>query len=323
LIYKGGYIIKALITGGAGFIGSNFVHYMLNTYEQMELVVLDKLTYAGNPENLTDIVKDIKFVKGDICKKNDVEKAIKDCDCVFNFAAETHVDRSIMDSATFVTTDVLGTHTLLEVSKEHNIGRYVQISTDEVYGSVQEGSSRETDTLRPSSPYSASKAGGDLLVLSYCTTHKFPAIIIRSSNNYGPNQHPEKLIPRFITNAMMDTPLPLYSKGENIRDWIHVDDNCRGIDCSFTRGQVGEVYNVGSNNERTNLEIAVTILQLLEKPLSLITFIKDRPGHDYRYSLDCTKIDALGWKPKVTFEHGLFNTVNWYRENKSWWRKLI
>ncbi len=296
---------------------------MLNTYEQMELIVLDKLTYAGNPENLTDVVRDIEFIKGDICNKNDVEKAIKDCDYVFNFAAETHVDRSIVDAAAFVTTDVLGTHTLLEASKEYNIARYVQISTDEVYGSVQEGSSKETDALRPSSPYSASKAGGDLLVLSYCVTHRFPAIITRSSNNYGPYQHPEKLIPRFITNAMMDMPLPLYGNGKNIRDWIHVDDNCRGIDYCFTRGRVGEVYNIGSNNERANLEIALTILELLERSSNLVTFIKNRPGHDYRYSLDCTKILMLGWRPKVTFEKGLLNTVNWYRENKSWWRKLI
>lgn len=289
----------------------------------MELIVLDKLTYAGNPENLIDVIRDVEFIKGDICNKNDVEQAIKDCDYVFNFAAETHVDRSIVQSASFVTTDVLGTHTLLEASKEHSINRFVQISTDEVYGSVPEGSSNETDALRPSNPYSASKAGGDLLVLSYCATHKFPAIITRSSNNYGPNQHPEKLIPRFIIYAMMDMLLPLYGKGENIRDWIHVDDNCRGIDCSFTRGLVGEVYNMGGNNERRNLEIALMILELLEKPSSLITFIKDRPGHDYRYSLDCTKIYALGWKPKVTFENGLLNTVNWYKENKPWWHKLM
>jgi dTDP-glucose 4,6-dehydratase len=315
--------MRSLITGGAGFIGSNFVHYMLNSHKQIELVVLDKLTYAGNLENLTDVIKDIEFIRGDICDKNDVEKAIKDCDSVFNFAAETHVDRSIVDSATFVTTDVLGTHTLLKISKEHNIDRYIQISTDEVYGSVQEGSSKETDALRPASPYSASKAGGDLLVLSYCMTYRFPGIITRSSNNYGPNQHPEKLVPRLITNAMMDKPLPLYNKGENIRDWIHVEDNCRGIDCSFTQGQVGEVYNIGSNNERTNLETAVMILELLHKPSSLIAFVKDRPGHDYRYSLDCKKIKALGWKPKVTFEKGLLNTVQWYRENNSWWHKLI
>lgn len=315
--------MRSLITGGAGFIGSNFVHYILNKYEQMELVVLDKLTYAGNLENLHDVLKDIEFIEGDICDKNHVEKAIKDCDYVFNFAAETHVDRSIVNAATFVRTDVLGTYTLLEASKKNNIDRYIQISTDEVYGSRKEGSFKETDALHPSNPYSASKAGGDLLVLSYCMTYGLSGTITRSANNYGPYQHTEKLIPRFITNTMRNLPLPLYGDGKNVRDWIYVDDNCRGIDCAFTKGQAGEIYNIGVNNERTNLEIARIVLELLRKPSSLITFVSDRPGHDYRYSLDCTKITSLGWKPRVRFEEGILKTVNWYGEHKSWWSQLI
>ncbi|HYA61195.1 MAG TPA: dTDP-glucose 4,6-dehydratase [Candidatus Acidoferrum sp.] len=315
--------MKSLITGGAGFIGANFVRYMLNKYGQMELVVLDKLTYAGNLENLRDVLKDIEFIEGDICDKNHVERAIKDCSYVFNFAAETHVDRSIVNAATFVRTDVLGTYTLLETSKENNIDKYIQISTDEVYGSLKAGSFKETDALHPSNPYSASKAGGDLLVLSYCITYGLSGIITRSSNNYGPYQHPEKLIPHFITNATMNLPLPLYGDGKNVRDWIYVGDNCRGIDCAFTKGEPGEIYNIGGNNERTNLEISKIVLELLHKPSSLITFVSDRPGHDYRYSLDCSKITSLGWRPFVKFEDGISKTVNWYEEHKSWWRQLI
>jgi dTDP-glucose 4,6-dehydratase len=315
--------MRSLITGGAGFIGSNFVHYMLNKYEQMELVVFDKLTYAGNLENLRDVLKDVEFIEGDICDENQVERAIKDCNYVFNFAAETHVDRSIENAATFVRTDVLGTYTLLEASKKHNIDKYVQISTDEVYGSRKRGSFKETDALHPSNPYSASKAGGDLLVLSYCKTYGLSGIITRSANNFGPYQHPEKLIPRFITNAMMNLPLPLYGDGKNVRDWIYVDDNCRGIDCACTEGQPGEIYNIGVNNERTNLEITRIVLELLHRPSSLITFVSDRPGHDFRYSLDCTKITSLGWKPLVRFEDGILKTVNWYGEHKSWWSQLI
>ena len=315
--------MRSLITGGAGFIGANFVRYMLNKYGQMELVVLDKLTYAGNLENLRDVLKDIEFIEGDICDKNHVESAIKDCNYVFNFAAETHVDRSIVNAARFVRTDVLGTYTLLEASKKNNIDKYIQISTDEVYGSLKTGSFKETDALHPSNPYSVSKAGGDLLVLSYCITYGLSGIITRSSNNYGPYQHPEKLIPRFITNATMNLPLPLYGDGKNVRDWIYVGDNCRGIDCALTKGEPGEIYNIGGNNERTNLEISKIVLELLHKPLSLITFVSDRPGHDYRYSLDCTKITSLGWKPRVRFEEGILKTVNWYGEHKSWWSKLI
>jgi len=315
--------MRSLITGGAGFIGSNFVRYMLNKYEQMEFVVLDKLTYAGNLENLRDVLRDIEFIEGDICNKNHVERAIKDCNYVFNFAAETHVDKSIVNAATFVRTDVLGTYTLLEASKKNNIDKYVQISTDDVYGSRKEGSFKETDALHPSNPYSASKAGGDLLVLSYCKTYGLPGIITRSANNYGPYQHPEKLIPRFITNAIMNLPLPLYGDGKNVRDWIYVDDNCRGVGCVSTEGHHGEIYNIGVNNERTNLEITRIVLELLHRPSSLITFVSDRPGHDYRYSLDCTKITLLGWKPQVRFEDGILKTVNWYDENKTWWSQLI
>jgi len=314
--------MKILITGGAGFIGSNFVRYILQEHEH-EVVVLDKLTYAGRLENLRDIMDDITFIKGDICRKEDVEEAIKDCSALFNFAAETHVDRSILDAGEFVKTDVLGTHTLLEAARRHDIERYVQISTDEVYGSIEEGSFREDDILDPSSPYSASKAGGDLLVNAYRRTYGLPVLITRSSNNYGPYQYPEKLIPVLVLNAFYDRPLPIYAKGENVRDWIYVEDNCSAIYTVFEKGRLGEIYNIGAGEERKNIEIARLILQELNKPESLIEFVEDRPGHDLRYSLDCTKIKALGWKPETPFEEGLKNTIRWYRENQWWWEGLV
>jgi len=315
--------VRLLITGGAGFIGSNFVRYVLNTHKSAELVVLDKLTYAGNVDNLRDILADIEFVKGDICDERIVKRLVKDCDCVMNFAAETHVDKSIFNSTAFVRTDVLGTQVLLEAAKDHQIERFVQVSTDEVYGSISSGSFSERDKLSPSSPYAASKAGADLLVLSYFKTYKLPCVISRSANNYGPYQHPEKLVSRFITSAIRNNTLTIFGKGDNIRDWIHVEDNCKAIDCVLKRGKTGEIYNIGAGNEKSNLEVTKAILQLLDKPSTLIAFTIDRLGHDYRYSLDCSKITALGWRPQILFEDGLAQTVQWYRENESWWSLLV
>ena len=307
--------MKMLITGGAGFIGTNFVHYIHDTYDY-EIVVLDKLTYAGNKDNLQDILPDIEFIKGDIGSEEDVKTAMKDCDLVVNFAAETHVDRSITDPSIFVKTDVLGTYNLLEYVRKYDVEKYLQISTDEVYGSIDNGSFTEESNIDPSSPYSASKAGGDVLVNSYFKTFGTPVLITRSSNNYGPYQYPEKLIPLFILNAMQDKELPVYGKGLNVRDWIYVMDNCKGIDTVLNKGKLGEVYNIGGGNEKTNIEITHMILDLLGKPESLITYVKNRLGHDFRYSLDSTKTRKLGWKPEWNFEDGLKQTVEWYVENK-------
>jgi dTDP-glucose 4,6-dehydratase len=315
--------MRVLITGGAGFIGSNFVHYMLNTHQSVELVVLDKLTYAGNVENLKDVLDSIRFVKGDICDEGPVKLLMKDCDCVINFAAETHVDKSIVNSAAFVQTDVLGTQVLIEAAKDNQIERFVQVSTDEVYGSIRSGSFSESDKLDPSSPYAASKAGADILLSSYFKTYKFPCVITRSANNYGPYQHPEKLIPHFITSAIRNNKLTVYGQGHNIRDWIHVEDNCKAIDYVRQMGKTGEVYNIGAGNEKSNLDVTKAILQLLDKPSTLMTFTKDRLGHDFRYSLDCSKIKALGWQPRISFEDGLEQTVRWYQENELWWSPLV
>jgi dTDP-glucose 4,6-dehydratase len=308
--------MKILITGGAGFIGTNFVHYIHENYDY-DIVVLDKLTYAGNKDNLKDLLPDIQFIKGDIGSEEDVKVAMKDCDLVVNFAAETHVDRSITDPSIFVKTDVLGTYNLLEYVRKYDVKKYLQISTDEVYGSINDGSFTEKSNIDPSSPYSASKAGGDVLVRAYYKTYDLPLLITRSSNNYGPYQYPEKLIPLFILNAMQDKPLPVYGKGENVRDWIYVMDNCSGVDTVLNKGKFGEVYNIGGGNEKTNIEITHMILDLLGKPESLITYVEDRLGHDLRYSLDSTKTKKLGWKPEWGFEEGLKATVQWYQENKS------
>ena len=307
--------MKILITGGAGFIGTNFVRYIHDKYDY-EIVVLDKLTYAGNKDNLKDVLPDIQFIKGDIGSEEDVKTAMQDCDLVVNFAAETHVDRSITDPSIFVKTDVLGTYNLLEHVRKYDVDKYLQISTDEVYGSIENGSFTEESNIDPSSPYSASKAGGDVLVRSYYKTYDLPLLITRSSNNYGPYQYPEKLIPLFILNAMQDKSLPVYGKGENVRDWIYVMDNCSGIDTVLNKGKFGEVYNIGGGNEKTNLEITHMILDLLDKPESLITYVEDRLGHDLRYSLDSTKTRELGWKPEWDFEDGLKETVEWYKDNK-------
>jgi len=316
--------VRLVVTGGAGFIGSNFVRFMLRRYDDLEVVNLDKLTYAGNLENLRDVEDDARytFVKGDICDAAVVRAALQGADAVVNFAAETHVDRSISGPQDFISTDVLGTHTLLEAVRELAIARYVQISTDEVYGSTETGSFTEESDLAPSSPYSASKAGADLLVLAYHRTYGAPVLITRSSNNYGPWQYPEKIIPLFITNAIDDQALPVYGDGLNVRDWLYVDDNCAGIDAVLRKGVEGEVYNIGGGNEVRNLALTRQILELLGKSPELIRFVADRPGHDRRYSIDCGKLQALGWRPATPFETGLERTVSWYRDNPLWWRKI-
>jgi dTDP-glucose 4,6-dehydratase len=314
--------MKILITGGAGFIGCNFVHYMLEKYPDEEIVVLDKLTYAGRLENLQDAMDKITFIKGDICDKEDVKK-VGNCDIIFNFAAETHVDRSIIEAGVFVKTDVLGTHNLLEYARKHDVEKYIQISTDEVYGSIEKGSFKETDILDPSSPYSASKAGADLLVRAYHKTYGLPVLTTRSSNNYGPYQYPEKLIPVLVLNALHDKPLPIYGEGKNVRDWIYVLDNCEAIDIVLQKGKTGEIYNIGARNEKSNIGIAKLILKELNKPVSLIEFVRDRPGHDFRYSLDCEKIKELGWVLKYKFDDALKETIKWYKENKWWWESLV
>jgi len=314
--------MKILITGGAGFIGSNFVHHMLKAHKDYELVVLDKLTYAGRKENLADVLSDITFIKGDICNANDVEKSVKGCDTIINFAAETHVDRSITNPGEFIKTDVFGTHTLLEAARKHNISKYVQISTDEVYGSIQNGSFTEESPIAPNSPYSASKAGGDMLVRSYYKTYGVPAIITRSSNNYGPYQYPEKIIPLFITNLMRGKKVPVYGDGMNVRDWLYVKDNCKGIDVVLRKGKIGEVYNIGGGYEVTNIELTKKIIKYMGKDNASIEYVKDRAGHDRRYSLNSEKTKKLGWKPEADFDKTLKETIEWYKENKKWLKGL-
>ena len=316
--------MRIVVTGGAGFIGSNFVRYLLGKYDDLQVVNLDKLTYAGNLENLRDVEDDARysFVRGDICDAAVVRAALDGADAVVNFAAETHVDRSISGPQDFISTDVLGTHTLLEAVRELGVKRYLQISTDEVYGSTETGSFTEESDLAPSSPYSASKAGGDLQVLAYYRTYGTPVLITRSSNNYGGWQYPEKIIPLFITNASDDLPLPVYGDGLNVRDWLYVEDNCSAIDTVLHEGELGEVYNIGGGNEVPNLALTRRILELLGRGEDLIRYVVDRPGHDRRYSIDCAKVRALGWEPAVDFEDGLERTVAWYRDNPEWWRRL-
>lgn len=313
-----------LVTGGAGFIGSNFVRYMVNKYPQYKIIVLDALTYAGNRENLQDLEgnTNYEFHHGNICDKDIVDQLVRNCQVIINFAAETHVDRSILEAGTFIQTDVVGTFTLLEAAKKHKIARYIQISTDEVYGSIEHGSFSEDSPLQPNSPYSASKASGDLLVRAYHRTYGLPTLITRSSNNFGPYQYPEKLIPLFITNALENQPLPLYGDGKNVRDWLYVLDNCEAIDVILHKGADGEVYNIGGGNEMQNIQITEMILKLLDKPKSLIKPVADRLGHDRRYSVDISKIKKLGWKPRHNFQQALEETVRWYRENESWWRHI-
>ncbi|HUR20866.1 MAG TPA: dTDP-glucose 4,6-dehydratase [Vicinamibacterales bacterium] len=318
-------MIHVLVTGGAGFIGSNFVRWAHKAHPDWHITTLDKLTYAGRMENLAEVIDSPRhrFVKGDIADAAVAAPLVQESELVVHFAAETHVDRSIQSAADFLTTDVIGTFVLLEAARvAPRLRRFVQISTDEVYGSVPEGASRETDELRPRNPYSASKAGADRLAYSYWATYNVPVIITRASNNYGPNQFPEKVIPLFVTNAIDSIPLPLYGDGLNVRDWLHVDDHCRAIDLAIERGVDGEVYNVGGGNEVKNVDLTHTILDLAGRPATLIRPVADRPGHDRRYALDTSKLRQLGWTPEVPFESGLKATVEWYRLNEQWWRPI-
>lgn len=314
---------RLLVTGGAGFIGSNFVHYMLRKYPDCRIVNLDALTYAGNLENLADLGLDPRheFVQGDIGDPDCVGRILHSgVDAVINFAAESHVDRSILAAAAFVRTNVVGTLNLLELCRKHKTGRYLQVSTDEVYGSLgPSGAFTELTPIAPNSPYAASKASADLLVRSYCHTHGFPGIVTRCSNNYGPYQFPEKLIPLLITNAMADRPLPIYGDGLQVRDWIHVEDHCAAIDAVLHHGRIGEVYNAGGHQELPNLEVARRILQALHKDESLLTYVQDRPGHDRRYAIDSTKLETeLHWHPRISFDTGLQETIEWYRRHSAW-----
>ena len=297
---------------------------MLGKYPDYHIINLDLQTYAGNPDNLKDIEKssNYTFIKGDICDKAMVDKVIQNVDTIVHFAAESHVDRSIDDASAFVRTNVLGTFVLLDCALKHNIKRFIHISTDEVYGSISKGSFKETDILTPSSPYSSSKAGSDLLAHSYYITHGLPVIITRCTNNFGPYQYPEKLIPLFITNLIENKKVPVYGTGKNVRDWIYVEDHCKAVDFVLHKGNVGEIYNIGGGAEKTNLEITKSILEILGKDHTMVEYVKDRPGHDLRYSLDCTRLRKLGWAPQYGFEDALHDTVRWYVENRWWWEKL-
>ena len=318
--------MRLLVTGGLGFIGSTFIRQMLHEQPETRIVNLDAMTYAGNPANCAALAADPRycFHKGDICDARAVEAAIGEgVDAIVNFAAETHVDRSILDPEQFLRTDVLGTHVLLEAVRRHGIARFLQVSTDEVYGDVAQGESLETDSLRPRSPYSASKAGGDLQVLAYWATFQTPVIITRGSNTYGPYQYPEKLIPLFITNLIDDQQVPVYGDGLQIRDWLHAEDHARGIAHVLARGEPGNVYNIGGGNPRTNIEITRALIGQCGRAFdSHVKHVADREGHDRRYAVDCAKARAIGWEPRVPFEQGLRETVEWYRANEAWWRPL-
>jgi dTDP-glucose 4,6-dehydratase len=318
-------MLEVLVTGGAGFIGSNFVRYALHQHADWRVTTLDKLTYAGRRENLHDVMSDPRhtFVHGDICDVAIAGPLVERSNVVVHFAAETHVDRSILSAGDFIRTDVEGTFVLLEAARRtKGLGRFVQISTDEVYGSVTTGHSRESDELRPRNPYSASKCGADRLAYSYFATYNVPVVVTRASNNYGPYQFPEKIIPLFVTNLVDDIPVPLYGDGGNVRDWLHVIDHCRAVDFVIEHGVDGEAYNIGGGNEVNNLDLTHRILQLAGKPTSLIKPVQDRQGHDRRYALDTSKLRALGWTPQVSFDAGLAETVAWYRENEWWWRPI-
>ncbi|MGW6190379.1 dTDP-glucose 4,6-dehydratase [Bacillus cereus] len=321
--------MKVLVTGGAGFIGSNFVRYMVKKYPEYNIVNLDALTYAGNLENLKDVeeLSNYKFVKGDIADRQFINQLFKEekFDYVLNFAAESHVDRSITNPDIFIQTNIQGTQVLLDAAKNAEVKKYLQVSTDEVYGTLGEtGHFTEETPLASNSPYSSSKAGADLLVRAYHETFGLPVNITRCSNNYGPFHFPEKLIPLMIINALSDKQLPVYGDGLNVRDWLHVEDHCQAIDLVLHNGKNGEVYNVGGNNERTNIEIVKTILKALDKPESLIKYVTDRPGHDRRYAIDATKLrEELGWSPKYNFDTGIEQTIKWYLENQDWWENII
>jgi dTDP-glucose 4,6-dehydratase len=316
--------VKILVTGGAGFIGSNFVRHVLTAHPDDAVVNFDKLTYAGNLENLRDVEKDprYRFLHGDIGDRAKVREAMEGVDAVVHFAAETHVDRSNAGAAEFLSTNVTGTFTLLEAARGLKVARFVAIGTDEVYGSIAKGGARELDPLNPSNPYSASKAAADLLARAYWTTHRLPVIVTRSSNNFGPYQYPEKVIPLFITNAIEDKPLPLYGDGRNVRDWLYVLDNCAAIDLVLRKGKEGEIYNIGGSHEVENIVLTRQVLHLVGKPETLITPVGDRPGHDRRYALDSGKAHGLGWKPAHTFAKALEATVTWYKDHEAWWKPI-
>lgn len=318
--------MKVLVTGGLGFIGSNFIRYVLDKYSDVEVINVDALKYGSNPNNLKDVENDggYTFVKGDISDYELISKLVKDVDAVINFAAESHVDRSIANPYSFLQSNVIGVFTILEALRKNNPGAIlVHIGTDEVYGDIIKGSFKEEDRLRPSSPYSASKAAADMFVLAYVRTYGLHAMITRCTNNYGPYQFPEKLIPKTIIRASMNLKIPIYGTGKNVRDWIYVLDHCEAIDLVMQKGEKGEVYNISSGEEKTNLEVVTEILKIVGKDESLIEFVEDRPGHDLRYSLDSSKIrEELGWKPKHSFKEGIRETVNWYLENEWWWKPL-
>jgi dTDP-glucose 4,6-dehydratase len=317
---------NVLVSGGAGFIGSNFVRRTVEQHPDLTVVVLDKLTYAGNLDNLEAVSQNprYKFVRGDICHREAVRRALQanDIDTVVNFAAETHVDRSILNPDAFVKTNTLGVYTLLDESRQHGVERLLHVSTDEVYGSIPEGFFKEGDPLEPNSPYAASKASGDLMARAYHITYGMNVVVTRGSNTYGPYQYPEKLLPLFITNAIDEEPLPLYGDGMQVRDWLHVDDHCAGIDLVLRRGQPGEVYNLGGENERHNIDVIRQMLAIMRKPESMIHPVADRPGHDRRYALDNLKVRELGWTHSVNFDEGLDRAIGWYVDNQWWWRKI-
>ena len=316
--------MKILVTGGAGFMGSNFVRYIINKYPDYSVINFDKLTYAGNKENLADLTGNphYSFVQGDIANEVQVGKVMPGVDVIVNYAAETHVDRSIMNPRDFLLTDVIGTYTLLEACRKNGIQKYIQISTDEVFGSIAKGKFTEKSPFEPNSPYSASKAGGDHLVRAYQVTYNVPTIVTHSCNFYGPYQYPEKLIPLFITNLLEGKKVPLYGDGKNIREWIYTEDHCSAIDFILHHGAIGEVYNIGTGNEKTNFEITQLLLKILEKGEEMIQYVKDRAGHDRRYAIDNSKLLALGWQPQVDFKEGLVKTAEWYKNNQAWWQKI-
>ena len=314
-----------LVTGGAGFIGSNFIQYMLKNYPDCRILNLDKLTYAGNLDNLKEIENDprYEFFQGDIQDREIVGELFKKAQGIVHFAAETHVDRSILDAGQFVLTDVFGSFILFETLRRADIEFFIHVSTDEVYGSRKEGYFKEEDALNPSSPYSASKAGADRMAYAYTVTYGLPIIIVRPSNNFGPYQYPEKFIPLFITNALQGKELPLYGDGLNVRDWLYVDDHCRALDLIMRCGRGGEIYNIGANHEKKNIEVAEKIIKLLRRSKNLIKPVSDRLGHDRRYAVDCGKLRSLGWKPEQDFEKSIEKTVRWYSDNQDWWKKII
>jgi len=312
-----------VVTGGAGFIGSAFVRYQLEHYPEADIVTLDALAYSGNPANLEGLDSSRHtFVHGDIADPEIVRHAVAGADAIVNFAAESHVDRSLTGAEAFIRANITGVEVLLRAAREHGVQRYLQVSTDEVYGSIDEGSFKETDPLSPRNPYSASKAGGELFARAHFETFGVPVVITRGSNTYGPRQYPEKVLPLFVTNAIDDVSVPLYGDGRNVRDWLYVDDHCSGIDCALRHGVPGEIYNVAGGNERENIELTRKILELAGKDDTLIQPVADRPGHDRRYSIDAAKLRALGWKPATAWEEGMARTVRWYQDNEAWWRPI-